>query len=184
MKSRNKTLYKLIASGIIAAIYAMLTIVLSFIAYGPIQFRVAEVLCILPFFFPTSVWGVFAGCILANIFSPMGLLDMIFGPLATLLAALSTAALGRYAFRRFPDGKGIGKLVCACACAMPVLFNTPIIGAVISYTTAEYAFWPGMIIFGLQVGLGELVVMFLLGYPITRFLLTKDKYMEFFESLR
>jgi uncharacterized membrane protein len=48
---------------------------------------------VLPFFFPGSAWGLFLGCVLANLLSPYGPLDVIFGSLATLLAALLTARM-------------------------------------------------------------------------------------------
>ena len=44
----------LITAAIIGALYAVLTMVLAPISYGPVQFRVSEVLCILPFFMPCT----------------------------------------------------------------------------------------------------------------------------------
>ena len=59
--------------------------------FGVFQFRFAEALTVLPFLCPTAAWGLFAGCILANLLSPYGLPDLIFGSLATLVAGLLTA---------------------------------------------------------------------------------------------
>ena len=75
----------LITAAIIGALYAVLTMVLAPISYGPVQFRVSEVLCILPFFMPCTSWGLFIGCIVANLMSAAGLLDVVFGSLATLI---------------------------------------------------------------------------------------------------
>ena len=61
------------------------------LTYGPVQFRFSEALTVLPFLNPLATWGLFVGCILSNILSPYGLLDLIFGSLATLLAGLLTA---------------------------------------------------------------------------------------------
>ncbi len=41
---------KLSYAAVIAAAYAALTVALSFISYGPIQFRVSEILCVLRIF--------------------------------------------------------------------------------------------------------------------------------------
>ena len=54
-------------AGIIAAIYVVLTVVFAPLAFKEIQVRFAEMLTILPFFFPAAVPGVFIGCIIGNI---------------------------------------------------------------------------------------------------------------------
>ena len=82
------TTRKLAAAAVTGAAYAALTMLLAPISYGAIQCRVSEVLCILPFFIPCTAWGLFAGCAIANLLSAAGIFDVIFGSLATLLAAL------------------------------------------------------------------------------------------------
>ena len=150
---------KIAFAAVIGAVYAALTILLAPISYGPIQFRISEVLCILPFFFPFSVWGLFIGCIIANLLSAYGALDIVFGSLATLTAALCTMKLGRLSHGNIP--------VKALACLPPVIINGFVVGALIAYetTTASIAFWPSFIINSLQVGFGEFVVLFALGLP-------------------
>ncbi len=93
------TTRKLAAAAVTGAAYAALTMLLAPISYGAIQCRVSEVLCILPFFIPCTAWGLFAGCAIANLLSAAGIFDVVFGSLATLLAALCTAWLGRAAAR-------------------------------------------------------------------------------------
>ena len=74
---------------LIGAIYATLTIVLAPISYGNIQFRISEALCLLPIVYPKSKWGLFVGCIIANILNPTGanIFDIVFGSIATFIAA-------------------------------------------------------------------------------------------------
>ena len=84
------TTRKLAAAAVTGAAYAALTMLLAPISYGAIQCRVSEVLCILPFFIPCTAWGLFAGCAIANLLSAAGIFDVVFGSLATLLAALCT----------------------------------------------------------------------------------------------
>ncbi len=74
-------------TAIIAALYAVITIVLAPISYGQLQFRVSEILTVLPYFTPAAIPGLFIGCLLSNIFSPNGILDIIVGSLSTLAAA-------------------------------------------------------------------------------------------------
>jgi len=155
---------KIVFAGIVAALYATLTIAVAPIAYGPIQFRIAEVLCILPFFFPVTVPGLFIGCVIANLLSPYGMLDIIAGSSASLLAALCTMWLGRL------NRSSIS--IKALACFPPVIFNALMIGAVIAWATTESAaaFWPAYALYGLQVGFGQLVVLYALGFPLMIYL--------------
>ena len=84
-----KTKY-LAEAAVIAAIYALLTIVLAPISYGAVQVRISEALTVLPFFTPAAVPGLFVGCIAANIMSPYGLADLIFGSAASLIGAIGS----------------------------------------------------------------------------------------------
>ena len=87
---------KLTRCALIAAIYVALTMLSNALnlAYGPIQLRFSEAMTVLPFLMPEASWGLFIGCVLSNILSPYGPLDMIVGSAATLLAALAAATSG------------------------------------------------------------------------------------------
>ena len=110
--------------GMIAALYAGVTVTLAPISYGPLQFRVAEALTLLPFYIPEAVPGLFMGCFIANAFSPNGALDMVVGSLATLIAA--------YLSRRMP------KLWLAVL--PPVLVNMVAIGTMLHFV-ADLPLW-------------------------------------------
>lgn len=172
---------KLALAAIVGAAYAALTIGLQPISYGAVQFRVSEVLCILPYFVPCTAWGLFVGCAIANIFGG-GVLDIVFGSLATLAAALLTARLGR---------KEHTLLNSILACLMPVIFNAVIVGAVL---TALFAV-EGQIVNPLNhpgfyaataasVGFGELVVLFVLGLPLMRWLPTQSFFTKQIEKFK
>jgi len=169
---------KIAFAGVVAALYAALTIVIAPISYGPIQFRLAEALCILPFFFPVTALGLFIGCVIANLFSPYGILDIIAGSVASLLSALLTMRLGRMK-------KGT-IAIKAIACFPPVLLNALIIGAVIAWsiTNGEEAFWFAFAVNGLQVGLGQLVVMYAFGLPLMIYLPKSHIFSKLSEQYR
>lgn len=162
MKNRN-SVRRLAFSALLAAVYAALTMALGFMSYAGIQYRVAEALCVLPFFFPAATWGLFIGCIISNLLSPAGLLDVVFGSLATLLCCLSVQALGK-------SGSYGSWWRCIAACLCPVIYNALIVGAVLAFTMAEpgQAFGAAFAVFAAQVGFGELVVMAVLGLPLIR----------------
>ena len=112
--------------------------------FGVFQFRFAEALTVLPFLCPTAAWGLFAGCILANLLSPYGLPDLLFGSLATLVAGLLTARCGSKWLAPLP----------------PVICNGLIVGALLAWSETGFtAAFPGAFAFNaLSVGVAELVV--------------------------
>ena len=80
---KNNTTKRLVRTAIIAALYAVITLVLAPISYGNIQFRVSEIMVLLAFFDPFYIGGLTLGCFIANMLGPNGLPDMIFGTFAT-----------------------------------------------------------------------------------------------------
>ena len=83
----NKRLRFIITAATIAALYAVITVVFTPFSFGPVQLRISEILTVLPFFTPAAIPGLFVGCILGNIASPFGPVDIAIGSTATLLAA-------------------------------------------------------------------------------------------------
>ena len=80
--------------GVIAGLYIVATMSLPFLSYGSIQLRISEALTILPLFFPEAVVGLFIGCLISNILGN-GILDIVFGSLATLIAGILTCIVGK-----------------------------------------------------------------------------------------
>jgi len=142
---------KLAFAAIVAALYAVLSYFSGIfgLAYGPIQCRVSEALCVLPFLFPETIWGLFVGCILSNLLSAYGVIDVVFGSLATLVAAVWTSRVKRRWLAPLP----------------PVICNAVIVGAVIAYSEAGSAdsFAALWVYNGLTVGLGEAIACYVLG---------------------
>lgn len=172
----NKTRL-LCVSAVVGAAYAVLTVALAPISYGALQFRLSEALCILPYFIPGTAWGLAAGCCIANLMTG-NIFDIIFGSLATLLAAFCTARIGR---------RGHTALSALCACLMPVLFNAVVVGAVIMQAYNGMDIFSHLGVFALnaaQVGLGEAGVMLLVGYPLTRLLPEKAFFRELIEKCK
>lgn len=89
LRRHSSMIRRMAVAAVIAALYVVLTLPLANIAFGIIQFRLAEVLTVLPAFSLGAVPGVFLGCLIANAFNPsnLGLVDILGGSCATLLAA-------------------------------------------------------------------------------------------------
>lgn len=96
MKSTKVTF--ITEAAVIAALYTVLVLVFSFSSFGPIQFRIAEALTILPYFTPAAIPGLAIGCFLSAILAGADVLDIIFGSLATLIAAVLSYKLRKHKF--------------------------------------------------------------------------------------
>lgn len=94
-KKNRKILFEISTGAIIAALYASITVLLAPISYYPIQVRISEALTVLPYIFPSAVWGLFIGCLIANIFGGLGVYDIFIGSILTLIAAYLTRQIAR-----------------------------------------------------------------------------------------
>jgi len=155
INSPNSKIY-IAQCGILAALYATLTISLSFIAYGPFQFRIAEALTIMSYFTPAGVYGLTIGCLISNIFSPYGLLDLVVGTSATLIASILTRLCSKFKLKYL-------------APIPPVVINMLFIGLLLMYYSGVYTFG-SFAINALQVGLGQAVCCYGLGMPLLLFI--------------
>ena len=92
---KNKTTKLITQGAIIAALYVVLSLITYQFSYLEIQCRVAEALCMTIFYTPAGLWGVFVGCLITNIFGGAWL-DIVFGSLATLIAALLPRPIAKH----------------------------------------------------------------------------------------
>ncbi|WP_311139367.1 QueT transporter family protein [Lancefieldella parvula] len=164
--------------GIIAALYAALTLAtllfLGGLSWGPVQFRISEAVVVIALFTADAIPGLTLGCVIANLANmvisgtgALGLLDVFFGSLATALGAWFT----------WKNRKNV-----PIALLGPVLANAVIVSAylpillqglgfyTIPFTTIELdGSYPFMFLFGfITTGLGEAVVLYVLGAPLAR----------------
>ena len=169
---KNKKVLFLVQAAIIAAIYVVLTYFISAfnLASGAIQVRISEALCILPFFTPAAVPGLFLGCLLSNLITGCVIWDVVFGSLATLLGALGTWLLTGSAGRNKPARKKIKWL----APLPPSLANTLIVPFVLCYA---YRFPGSVPYFMLTVGIGEIISCGILGLILLNVLSRYQKYI-------
>lgn len=158
----NKKTIFVVKSAIIAAIYAGLTYFSAMLnlAYGGIQFRFSEALTILAVFSPSAIPGLTIGCFLGNITSPYGIIDIICGTLATLIAATLS-----YKSRSIKQ-----KDLPLLSALFPVLINAVIIGLEITLFMPEGFAFNAFLFSVLQVGLGQLVMCYGLGIPLYKFI--------------
>jgi uncharacterized membrane protein len=144
---KNFVLKDFIMQSTIASIYVVLVFIFQFLSFETIQFRIAEFLLILVFFDKKSVAGLLIGTFLANyLMSPYGLIDALFGTLASFIALILMIIFSKYK---------------AIALSFPAFSNALVIGLMISFMN-DIPFLP----IALWVFLGEAVVMYVIGYPL------------------
>lgn len=145
--ARNSSLNVAIIA-LIAAAYSLLTVALGSLGYSWVQVRISEALTPLPFLlgFP-AVIGLTLGCAVANFFSPVGMPDLVFGPLLTLCAAFLSWKLN------------CGRKILSCV--YPVLINAFGVSAYI------YSFYGvSYIVSVATIAIGEFIAAVLIGYPL------------------
>ncbi len=145
---RKFTIQDLTLAALMAAVYAVLTVALPIPQYGGVQLRVAEAMTVLPFLFPAAAPGLFAGCIIANLFSPYPL-DVLCGSAATFIACLLTQHMPNRWLAPLP----------------PVICNAVIVGAEIAWFETGFGpgFWAAYAFNAFTVCVGELIACVVLG---------------------
>ena len=136
---------KMAMIGATAAIYAVLTVAMAPISYGAVQLRLSEVMTLLAFVDPVFNPGLVLGNFIANLFSPFGLPDVVFGTLATFIAVFMMSKMKSMLIASF----------------WPTIANGLIIGLELAiFTGAPF------VSTALYVALGEFLVVTVLGYPV------------------
>ena len=150
MKMKRMNTKTLTRAAVIAALYAVLTLVLAPISYGAMQVRVSEGMTLLPVLFPEAVPALFIGCLLANILGGCALPDIVFGSIATLLAAMATRALR------------VNKWLAALP---PVVLNGLIVGALVHVLYTPEIPLPLCMLY---VAVGEAIACYIVGMLLVK----------------
>lgn len=152
------TIKDIASNGVIAALYAALTLITYQFSYGPIQFRIAEIMVLFCFFRKDYVIGLTVGCFIANLFSSVSYFDIIFGTLATLISCLLIAY----------------SKILLISLVYPIIANGLIVGLMLYFVVdSSVSFW----FYAGTVALGELVVM-IVGYILFMFLRKQETFMK------
>lgn len=141
MKARDLT-----KQAIIATLYVVISFGFAPFLFGAVQLRISEMFMVLPFYNKKNIIGLTLGCFIVNMFSPMGLVDVVFGTLATLIAAFLV-----YLVKEIK----LVPLICAMINGVIIglelyyFLNLPLFASMLSVALGEF----------LSVGIGVLVVI-------------------------
>lgn len=157
---KNLNIKFIAESAIIAALYVVITWLFAPISYGPIQFRISEVLVLLVVLNPKFAYALVIGCFVSNIPSSLGWYDMLFGTLATTLAIIPMLFV-----RKMP-----------ISAIFPVISNAFIVSLELGIA---FSMWGGAYWYNVfTVALGEAVILYLLGIPLMAAIVKNEKLCE------
>ena len=145
MKKKGMSVMFITQGAVIAALYVVLVVIFNYMSFGPIQFRIAEALTILPYFTPAAIPGLFVGCIIANVLGGAIVWDIVFGSIATLIGAIGT-----YLLRK---NKWLAPIP-------PIVANTIIVPFILRYAYGAEGMFA---MFFVTVGAGEIIVCGVIG---------------------
>lgn len=152
----NKRVNILVKLALVAALYVVLTIAIAPISYGPIQVRFSEVLILLAFYDKRYVYSLTIGCIIANLLSPLGIVDVIVGSLGTYISAVAISKTKSLLLATF----------------WPTIFCLPVV--LLLHLIVGLPFF--IYLFGFMVG--EFISVTLIGYPLAKILSNKEVFMK------
>ena len=166
IRKKSMTVQLLTQGAIIAALYTVLSLLTYQFSYMEIQCRAAEALCMTIFYTPAGVWGVFVGCLITNMFGGSWI-DIVFGSLATLIAALLTRPIAKAVRKKYGDTLDLKHSLLI---PIPtVLVNALIIPFVLYYGYGVQSMGSAtakgsvLALMALSVGLGEIISCYVFG---------------------
>ena len=150
--------------GVTTALYVVATVLCGSLAYEAVQFRVSEMLMLLCYYEKDYIFAMTVGCFVANLYSSLGMIDMIFGTSATLIAALLI-----YACRK--------QLSLPAVSIFPVIFNALLVGLELKIVYGD-PFW----INAGFVALGEFVCVTVGGVIVFKLIEKNKRLMKMITS--
>lgn len=175
---KNLSVRKIAILSVTAALYVAVTMALGSLAYGSIQFRISEALVLLCFYRKEYVYSMVVGCLIANIISTVGAVDMIVGTFATLLAVVIIVLCSKYLPEFFVGKFNLSENAASTAALVtaslsPVVFNGVLVGLELKYVFDL----PLFLSMG-QVALGELVCVSVVGVVLFKILEKNNAFMK------
>ncbi|KAF1305198.1 QueT transporter family protein [Enterococcus saccharolyticus] len=86
---------------LVTSLYVVVTIALSVISFGAVQIRLSEMFNYLALYNKRYIWAVTLGVVIANFWSPNGLLDVVVGSICTFLVLV----VNQYVTKRIKNMK-------------------------------------------------------------------------------
>lgn len=152
-------------TALIAAAYAALTYAFAWMSYDQLQFRISEILVLFVFIEPRYGLGLILGCVLANLASPLGVIDIVVGSFATLLAIMFIVLVKKLL--------GYNKKALIIASLGPVISNALLVGLELTYL-----FNTPFLVNAFYVAIGEFVVVTIGGTVVVNSIMKNNNLID------
>jgi len=167
LKMRTKDLAVI---SIYAALYAALVVVLGAFSYGPVQVRVADsMLAAVPLLGIPGVLGHTLGVFIANIFSPLGPID--------LLNTVPSFAMSFVVYYVYKKTKNDYTVIGTCLAYSSVLGVT--VGSMLSYVLSL-----PLLATIVYIAIGNIIASILIGWPLFKLLKKTGVFQRWFANER
>lgn len=175
---KNLSVKKIAVLSIAAALYVAVTMALGSLSYGNIQFRISEALVLLCFYKKEYCYSMVIGCLLANIISTVGPIDIVVGTFATLLTVLTIVLCAKFIPEFFENKPGMNERSASFAALVtaslaPVIFNGVLVGIEL-----KFVFGLPLFLSMAQVALGEFVCVTVIGVILFKLLEKNRAFMK------
>lgn len=169
MDRPRKKLKDMIEVSLIASIYTVLTFFAAIfgVAYSGFQFRISEIMVVLPVISPNAILGLTLGCFISNLSSPFGIVDVIFGSLSTFIASILTRHLKDIKIKGIPILSPLP----------PVVIGAIYVGLMVSFFNLGKFYLPLFLTVFFNVFFSQFIVCYVLGIPFLK-LIEKRKIYE------
>jgi len=161
--NQSKLVRRICFIGVVGALYSVTTIILSPFGFGAIQVRISEALTLLALLNPEAIIAVSVGCAISNFVGALmgvniiGFMDVLFGTLATLMAAILTYKFRHKRYKNLP----------LLSALWPVVINGIVIGAELAWVLATpETFWATYALIAFEIMIGEAIACYLIGIPL------------------
>lgn len=152
--------------GLVAALYIALTFMVAPVAFGPVQFRISEILNFLGLHNRRYLYALTLGVVIVNMYQ-FGPIDMVIGGGSTFIFIWLSRKVGDWVVKHFKPKKWDPTLIRYII--LTILFSLSMftIAGMLVIVGAEAAFWPVY----LSLFLSELVVLTIglfIMYPLSK----------------
>ena len=144
-----------ISGGVLCVVFGVYAPIMALLS-NPFRAFKRYALTLLPVVSGAAVPGLAVGCLLGNLTSPYGLVDIVCGTCASLLAAVGARLFARVRLRGIP----------VVSLLMPIVCNAVVVGAEITFLAPEGFALPAFLSAAASVAAGEAAVVVLLGLPL------------------
>lgn len=169
MHTKNYSLshtQSLVRGALVTALYIVLTFLVAPVAFGPVQFRISEVVNFLGLYNKRYIYSITLGVLFVNFYS-YGIVDMIVGGTSTFIFLWIARWLGNFISSKFKYSSVDPMIVNYIVLIIVFSLSMFTIAGMLVLLGVEAAFWPVYI----SLAVSQAVVMTIGGfimYPLSK----------------